>query len=114
MSEILYVHYENQTIGELQLAESGHMQFRYRTGWQQNESAFPISISLPLNGEYDLITSHRFFANLLPEANVRQQICQSLKISLATILNCSKRSAATVPEHSPSRAVSNPSNESTI
>lgn len=82
MSEILYVHYENQTIGELQLSESGQMQFRYRTSWQQHESTFPISISLPLNGEYDLITSHRFFANLLPEANVRQQICQSLKISL--------------------------------
>ncbi len=81
MPETLFVHYQQQTVGELTLATSGMMQFQYRAGWQQNPNGFPISISLPLDGNYDIHASHHFFVNLLPEANVRQQICQSLKIS---------------------------------
>ena len=81
MFETLYVHYQRQTIGELRLTDSGQMQFQYRLEWQQSTDGFPISISLPLDGNFDVSTSHYFFVNLLPEANVRQQICQSLKIS---------------------------------
>ena len=81
MPETLFVHYQQQTVGELTLAASGMMEFQYRAGWQQNPHGFPISISLPLDGNYDIHASHHFFVNLLPEANVRQQICQSLKIS---------------------------------
>lgn len=81
MSETLYVHFQHQTIGELRLTDSGRMQFQYRSEWQQSPDGFPISISLPLDGNYEISTCHHFFVNLLPEANVRQQICQSLKIS---------------------------------
>jgi len=81
MSETLYVHYQSQTIGELRLTDSGKMQFQYRPKWQQSPDGFPISISLPLDGNFETNACHHFFVNLLPEANVRQQICQSLKIS---------------------------------
>lgn len=81
MSETLYVHYQRQTIGELRLTDSGLMQFQYRPDWQKSEDGFPVSISLPLDGHFDIHASHYFFVNLLPEASVRQQICQSLKIS---------------------------------
>jgi serine/threonine-protein kinase HipA len=81
MKHTLYVHYRQQLVGELTLTESGQMQFRYCEQWRVKESGFPISLSLPLEGLLTTSASHHFFANLLPEANVRQQICQSLKIS---------------------------------
>ena len=81
MPETLFVHYQQYPVGALTLAASGMMQFQYHAGWQQHLHGFPISISLPLDGNYDIHASHHFFVNLLPEANVRQQICQSLKIS---------------------------------
>lgn len=81
MAEILFVHYQRQTVGELTLAPSGLIAFQYRSEWQRNPDAFPVSISLPLDGNFDALASHNFFVNLLPEANVRQQICQSLQIS---------------------------------
>lgn len=81
MPERLFVHYERQTVGELTLLPAGLMQFEYRQEWKLGTSSFPISISLPLDGQFDVNTSRDFFVNLLPEANVRQQICQSLKIS---------------------------------
>lgn len=81
MTEQLYVHYEGQLVGSLTLRDSLQMQFEYSSEWSRSPSSFPISISLPLDGSFDLSSSHRFFANLLPEANVRLQICRSLGIS---------------------------------
>ncbi|MCA9059879.1 MAG: type II toxin-antitoxin system HipA family toxin [Planctomycetaceae bacterium] len=82
MSDVLFVHYESATIGELSVpSSSGLMQFRYRETWSGSDAAFPISLSLPLAGNFDPTASHHFFVNLLPEANVRQQICNSLRIS---------------------------------
>lgn len=81
MSERLLVHYQQKTIGELTLGDSSMMQFQYNTDWINSENAFPISISLPLDGSFSTSASHHFFANLLPEGNVRQQICRSLGIS---------------------------------
>lgn len=81
MAETLFVHYQQYTVGELTLAASGLMEFKYRLEWQRNPDGFPVSISLPLDGNYDAQASHHFFVNLLPEASVRQQICQSLQIS---------------------------------
>ncbi len=81
VTETLFVHYQQHTVGELTLATSGLIEFQYRSEWQRNPEGFPVSISLPLDGNFDAQASHNFFVNLLPEANVRQQICQSLKIS---------------------------------
>lgn len=81
MSQKLFVHYQLQTVGELTLTPSGQMKFAYRNEWQHDANGFPVSISLPLDGSFAVEASHHFFVNLLPEASVRQQICQSLKIS---------------------------------
>lgn len=81
MSERLYVHFGDQTIGELCINDSAMMQFCYFEDWVQSQGAFPISLSLPLDGSFAIHASHYFFANLLPEGNVRQQICKSLGIS---------------------------------
>lgn len=81
MSERLFVHYQLHTIGELSQSESTPMQFKYNADWTRTAGAFPISLSLPLDGAFTISASNYFFANLLPEANVRQQICRSLGIS---------------------------------
>ncbi|MEZ6043635.1 MAG: type II toxin-antitoxin system HipA family toxin [Planctomycetaceae bacterium] len=81
MAETLFVHYQQHTVGELTLSASGLIEFRYCQEWQSNPDSFPVSISLPLDGKFDAQASHNFFVNLLPEANVRLQICQSLQIS---------------------------------
>lgn len=81
VAETLFVHYQQHTVGELTLAASGLMEFQYRSQWQRTPDAFTASISLPLDGNFTAQASHNFFANLLPEANIRQQICQSLQIS---------------------------------
>ena len=73
MSGRLYVHYQQQLIGQIQVAETGLMQFTYAPEWLAASNAFPISVSLPLDGSYSALTSHHFFANLLPEAETRQQ-----------------------------------------
>jgi HipA-like protein len=81
MSDQLSVFYDGRTVGTLTLLESQQMQFEYSSEWSSEKSSFPISISLPLDASFDPTTSHRFFANLLPEANVRLQICRMLGIS---------------------------------
>ena len=75
------IFHEGRTVGTLTLLESTQMQFAYSSDWSSDKSSFPISISLPLDGSFDPATSHRFFANLLPEANVRMQICRMPGIS---------------------------------
>jgi serine/threonine-protein kinase HipA len=86
MSETLYVHYQQSVkraskVGEITLTEASKIHFRYSRDWLASTASFPISISLPLDGALSENASHHFFANLLPEANVRQQICKSLGIS---------------------------------
>jgi serine/threonine-protein kinase HipA len=81
MSEPLYVHYDQQLVGLLAQTAARTMQFAYDDAWLRSASGFPISRSLPLDGSFTDSASQHFFANLLPEGNVREQICKSLKIS---------------------------------
>ncbi|MEM7312619.1 MAG: type II toxin-antitoxin system HipA family toxin [Planctomycetota bacterium] len=80
----LYVHFSDQLVGTIRL-ERERMRFTYSPDWTTSRDAFPISLSLPLSADatdVDLDTSHNFFANLLPEATVRQRVCAKLKISI--------------------------------
>jgi len=81
MSEPLYVHYQQQLVGMLSQTAARTMQFAYDDEWLRSANRFPISRSLPLEGTFTDSHSQHFFANLLPEGNVREQICKSLKIS---------------------------------
>jgi serine/threonine-protein kinase HipA len=81
MSEPLYVHYHQQLVGVLSQAAARTMRFVYDDEWLRSANRFPISLSLPLDGAFTDSHSRHFFANLLPEGNVREQICKSLKIS---------------------------------
>lgn len=57
------------------------MEFCYDARWLESAAAFPVSLSLPLRPETYGDTAHRFFANLLPEADVRARLCQRLKVT---------------------------------
>lgn len=81
MSETLYVHYQQQLVGTLSQASARTMHFAYDDEWLRSANRFPISCSLPLEGTFTDSKSQHFFANLLPEGNVREQICKSIKIS---------------------------------
>ena len=81
MNQRLFVHHERRLIGELSQGEATPLQFRYDPSWLSSVGAFPISLSLPLDGRFAVATGHRFFANLLPEGDVRQRIGEALGIS---------------------------------
>lgn len=81
MSAELHVYYRQRSVGAISLSASGLMRFTYHDEWLNSENAFPISLSLPLDGSFDAAKGHHFFANLLPEGPVREQICKSLKTS---------------------------------
>lgn len=79
--DALDVWYEHRRVGTLWRNPVGLMGFRYHPEWI--ETGFAISRSLPLeNREFppEAATAHRFFANLLPEGGVREQIVRDLKL----------------------------------
>ncbi len=77
----LHVRHEQRLVGTLWRNAIGAMGFRYDAEWITG--GFTISQSLPLaTGEFppDAVVAHRFFANLLPEGGVRDQIVRDLKL----------------------------------
>ncbi len=69
-------------VGYLWRNSQGWVGFRYDSEWI-NQKGFAISQTLPLQSgpfEPDDRTAHHFFANLLPEGTVREQIVRDLKI----------------------------------
>lgn len=74
----LFVHHARGRVAMLETRD-GSLQLTYEPGWRQ--SGFPISQSLPLQAPPHHAAAHFFFANLLPEAQVRRQVCQRLGIS---------------------------------
>jgi serine/threonine-protein kinase HipA len=77
----LVVRYGVRTVGLVRAADTGRLSFTYDAQWLEDESAFPISLSLPLRDEPYGDAGHAFFANLLPEAGARDAVCRKLGIS---------------------------------
>jgi len=83
MNRALTVYYGRSEVGQLGLSPSGRMVFEYATAWKSATDPFPISVSLPLSGGWTPgETDHRFFANLLPEADAREVVCRALGVSI--------------------------------
>lgn len=73
---------DQHLVGYLWRNAQGLMGFRYDEHWLV-QGGFSVSHTLPLQHEDfapDTLLAHRFFANLLPEASVRQQVVRDLKI----------------------------------
>ncbi|MBF6058069.1 type II toxin-antitoxin system HipA family toxin [Thiomicrorhabdus heinhorstiae] len=77
----LYVFYQNQLVGELLKLSAKQLQFSYASEWLSAKNAFALSISLPLSVE-PFEHAETFFANMLPEGEVRDALCRKLGLSI--------------------------------
>jgi len=77
----LHVWRRRDCVGSLQVDRDDRMEFCYDARWLASSDAFSISLSLPLRGEPYREAAHHFFANMLPEADVRARLCQRLKVT---------------------------------
>lgn len=75
------VWYRSQPVGDLKPDNRGGFLFSYTDEWLNDESSFPISISLPLGESLDQDRADAFFSNLLPEGPGRERLCRQLGIS---------------------------------
>lgn len=76
--------HEQQLVGTLWNNDLDRIGFRYSGDWLTSESRFAISLRLPLQEEdfhADRGDAHRFFSNLLPEAQARTHIINDLRIA---------------------------------
>ena len=78
----LVVRFRDHDVGVLRAGPDGVISLQYVPTWLALETAFPVSLSLPLrNAPYVGGAAHAFFANLLPEGGVREAVCRRLGIS---------------------------------
>jgi serine/threonine-protein kinase HipA len=81
--DALNVWNNQRLVGHLWRNPAGVIGFRYDPQWV-TQGGFSVSHTLPLgSGDFtpEDSVAHRFFANLLPEGGVREQIIRDLKIS---------------------------------
>lgn len=81
MSDVLEVNAAEGLVGTLRRDATGKMSFSYARTWLDLAQHFAISVSLPLREEPFADAAHAFFANLLPEADVRRALCERLGLS---------------------------------
>ncbi|PIR16082.1 MAG: protein HipA [Elusimicrobia bacterium CG11_big_fil_rev_8_21_14_0_20_64_6] len=82
MSEALSVYWGPRLTGRLWRDEKSSLRFQYDPAWLASKGASPLSLRLPLQKEpFDPDHARPFFANLLPEANVRARIARGLGVS---------------------------------
>lgn len=78
----LDVYFRDRLVGRLRLDEQRRFAFQYETEWIEDSHAIPISISLPLRLEpYAADSARPFFANLLPEGEIRRLITRRFGVS---------------------------------
>ncbi len=78
----LAVYLNQQHVGQLALDGQRRFVFQYHATWLADEQAVPLSLSLPLRAApYSDDSARPFFANLLPEAELRSAIARKLGLS---------------------------------
>lgn len=78
------VWHESLLVGDLRYDEvRKELSFKYSQNWLSHAQAFPLSVQLPLQSMEYVDAASTFFANLLPEAKIRELLSRSLGISEA-------------------------------
>jgi serine/threonine-protein kinase HipA len=78
----LDVYFRDALAGCLWLDERRRFVFQYDGGWLKSSGVFPLSLSLPLRQEsYTDDAARPFFANLLPEGEIRELIARQFRLS---------------------------------
>lgn len=82
MAKVLNVYWHHDIVGQLHLDESRRFVFQYSSDWLKRENPMPLSLGLPLQVEaYNDDRARPFFANLLPESDLRRIIAKKLGLS---------------------------------
>ncbi|MBI5451275.1 MAG: type II toxin-antitoxin system HipA family toxin [Gammaproteobacteria bacterium] len=82
MSNDLNVYLRGDKVGRLSLDARRHFVFIYDQEWLTNTAAVPLSLHLPLHAEPFADEQARpFFANLLPESDLRRALARKLGLS---------------------------------
>ncbi|MEW6744081.1 MAG: type II toxin-antitoxin system HipA family toxin [Planctomycetota bacterium] len=82
MAERLRVFFGDRLVGELHPLGGGRLAFEYSGSWLEDERSFAISMSLPLApGRNSGQPAQAFFANLLPEGQLREAVARQLGLS---------------------------------
>lgn len=79
--QILKVHFGLEIVGMV-CVEKNNWTFQYSKEWLAREDVFPVSVSLPLQSNlFEHESVRNFFANLLPEATIREKLTKYYGIS---------------------------------
>jgi len=82
VSDVLIVYLREHRVGRLWLGEGRRFAFQYDEDWLSDPQVVPLSIALPLQPDvYEDDTARPFFANLLPESELRKVIARRLGLS---------------------------------
>lgn len=82
MSDSLNVYLRTDRVGRLWLDAVRRFAFQYDPDWLAREDAVPLSLALPLQVDaFEDAQARPFFANLLPESDLRRMIARKLGLS---------------------------------
>lgn len=82
MSDSLDVYLGTDKVGRLWLDVGRRFVFQYDADWLASEAAVPLSLALPLRADaFGDDRARSFFANLLPESDLRRMIARKLGLS---------------------------------
>lgn len=82
MSHILNVYLRTNKVGRLWLDAKRRFIFQYDENWLADAKAVPLSLGLPLQpAPFEDDQARPFFANLLPESDLRRMIARKLGLS---------------------------------
>ena len=85
MTRTLHVYWNNRIVGEL-TQDGARLSFRYDEGYLSLRTALPLSRHLPTRDVmFDDSATRAFFANLLPEGDIRRQVARQLGVSAENI-----------------------------
>lgn len=81
MSKTLNVYWNSRLVGEM-IQDGARLSFCYDSIYRSLPGALPLSRHLPLrNVAFDDSATRAFFANLLPEGDIRRQVARQLGVS---------------------------------
>lgn len=82
MTDCLNVYLRTDKVGQLWLDSGRGFVFRYDSDWLARDGAIPLSLRLPLRTDaFGDDQARPFFANLLPESDLRRMIARKLGLS---------------------------------
>lgn len=78
----LKVYFGEMVVGEIYEDQFHNLEFKYMSSWLENEKNFSISQSLPLATKTYKAEAQNYFANFLPEGDVRTAVARRFGVSV--------------------------------